>query len=130
MKAESHITLVGILTLVHSGLLMLVGLFLFMLLMGIGIFTNDTDALLVLSILGTLAIVIMFFVAIPGIIGGIALLRYAGWSRIFMIVLGALKLIDIPFGTALGVYTIYVLLRPDVIQLLDPPTQAAAARPK
>ena len=38
-----------------------------------------------------------------------------------MIVLSAFKLIDIPFGTALGIYTIYALLRPDVIEILDPP---------
>ena len=37
-----------------------------------------------------------------------------------LIVLSALKLIDIPFGTALGIYTIYALLRPDVIEVIDP----------
>jgi hypothetical protein len=63
----------------------------------------------------------MLLFSIPGIIGGIAILQRARWSRIFMIVLSAFKLIDIPFGTALGIYTIYALLRPDVIEILDPP---------
>ena len=30
-----------------------------------------------------------------------------------------------PLGTALGVYSIYALLRPDVIALLDTPVQTA-----
>lgn len=127
MKAESHIQLVGILHLVHSGLVILIGLFVFGLLTGIGVFSQDEDALLVLGIVGTVAVGFLLLVSIPGIIGGIALLRHARWSRIFMIVIGALKLIDIPFGTALGAYTIYALLRPDVIAILDPQMQAQTA---
>jgi len=126
MKAESHVSLVGILHLVHSGLLLLIGLFLFGLFTGIGILSQDEDAMLVLGIIGTVAVTIIFFLSVPSIIGGIALLRHARWSRIFMIIIGALKLIDIPFGTALGVYTIYALLRPDVIALLDPQAQTPA----
>lgn len=129
MKPESHIQLVGILHLVHSGLMILIGLFLFGLLTGIGVFTGDEDAFLVLGIIGSVAIGILFLLSVPGIIGGIALLRHASWSRIFMIVLGALKLIDIPLGTTLGVYTIYALLRPDVIAILDQPAKTTAVVP-
>ena len=125
MKPESHIQTVGILHLVHSGLLIIIGMFLFALLGGIGALSGDEDALLVLGIIGTVAVSLMFVIAVPGIVGGIALLRHARWSRIFMIVLSALKLIDIPFGTALGIYSIYALLRPDVIAVLDPPVQTA-----
>ena len=129
MKPESHIQLVGILHLVHSGLMILIGLFLFGLLTGIGVFTGDEEAFLVLGIVGSVAIGMLFFLSVPGIIGGIALLRHASWSRIFMIVLGALKLIDIPLGTTLGIYTIYALLRPDVIAVLDQPAKTTAVAP-
>lgn len=126
MQAESHISLVGILHLVHSGLMLLIGALIFGLLAGIGAVSGDDDAMLVLGIVGTVVGGIMLFLSIPGIIGGIAILQRARWSRIYMIVLSALKLIDIPFGTALGIYTIYALLRPDVIEILDPqPTRTA-----
>ena len=120
MQAENHISLVGILHLVHSGLMLLIGILLFGLLTGIGAVSGDEDAMLVLGIVGTVVGGFMLFFSIPGIIGGIAILQHARWSRIYMIVLSALKLIDIPFGTALGIYTIYALLRPDVIAVLDP----------
>jgi hypothetical protein len=120
MQAENHITLVGILHLVHSGLMLLIGIVIFALLAGIGAISGDEDAMLVLSIIGTVVGGFMLLFSIPGIVGGIAILQRARWSRIYMIVLSAFKLIDIPFGTALGIYTIYVLLRPDVIEVLDP----------
>jgi hypothetical protein len=121
MQAENHISLVGILHLVHSGLMLLIGILIFALMAGIGAISGDEDAMLVLGIIGTVVGGFMLLFSIPGIIGGIAILQRARWSRIYMIVLSAFKLIDIPFGTALGIYTIYALLRPDVIEILDPP---------
>jgi len=121
MQAENHISLVGILHLVHSGLMLIIGIGIFALMTGIGAISGDEDAMLVLGIIGTVVGGFMLLFSIPGIIGGIAILQRARWSRIYMIVLSAFKLIDIPFGTALGIYTIYALLRPDVIEILDPP---------
>jgi hypothetical protein len=121
MEAQRHITLVGVLTLVHSGLLLLVSALAFGVLTGIGAVSGDEDALLVLGIIGTVLGGFLLLLSIPGFIGGIALLQRARWSRMFMIVLGAFKLFDVPIGTALGAYTIYAMLRPDVIEVLDPP---------
>ncbi len=121
MEAQKHITLVGILTLVHSGLLVAVAILAFGVLAGIGAVSGDEDAFMVMGIIGTVLGGFLLFLSIPGIIGGIALLQRARWSRIFMIVLSAFKFLDVPIGTALGVYTIYVMLRPDVIAVLDPP---------
>ncbi len=33
-----------------------------------------------------------------------------GWARVLAILLGFISLFNIPFGTALGVYTLWVLL--------------------
>lgn len=41
---------------------------------------------------------------------GIGLLQPRSWARILTIVLGILDLVSIPFGTALGIYTLWVLL--------------------
>jgi hypothetical protein len=45
-----------------------------------------------------------------GFIAGWGLLSREPWARMLTIVLGAISLIDVPFGTALGIYTLWVLL--------------------
>ncbi len=48
--------------------------------------------------------------ALVGIAGGVGLLTYKPWARVLLLVLGCLSLINIPFGTVLGAYTLWVLL--------------------
>jgi hypothetical protein len=57
-------------------------------------------------------------VAIPGMAGGIGLLSHRHWARPVLLVIGLLYLLDIPFGTALGVYTLWVLTQPEARRLL------------
>ena len=45
-----------------------------------------------------------------GILAGVGLLNRAPWARMLAIILGCIGLIDMPFGTALGAYTLWVLL--------------------
>ncbi len=45
-----------------------------------------------------------------GLIAGWGLLERQPWARILAIVLGFISLIHIPFGTAIGAYTLWVLL--------------------
>ena len=75
------------------------------------------------GIIGIVAVVLGGFLAVlglPGIIGGWALLTGRSWGRPFVIVLGAIHLINIPLGTALGIYTLWALLR-------EPPPQTPSA---
>jgi hypothetical protein len=54
--------------------------------------------------------------AAAGIVAGIGLLQRADWSRMLTIVLACLSLISVPFGTAIGVYSLWVLLSPNAEQ--------------
>ena len=45
-----------------------------------------------------------------GFIAGWGLMKREPWARVVALVLGFISLINIPFGTALGVYTLWVLL--------------------
>ncbi len=45
-----------------------------------------------------------------GFFAGWGLLQRESWARILTIVLGFLSLFNIPFGTALGIYSLWVLL--------------------
>jgi hypothetical protein len=48
--------------------------------------------------------------AAGGICVGVGLMQMRPWARISAIILGVLALLHPPFGTALGVYTLWVLL--------------------
>ncbi len=48
--------------------------------------------------------------AVAGIIAGVGLLQWQSWARVLMLVLGFISLPSFPIGTALGVYTLWVLL--------------------
>ena len=51
--------------------------------------------------------------AAAGIIAGVGILQRAEWSRMLAIVLGCISLLSVPFGTAIGIYTLWVLLSPN-----------------
>lgn len=57
----------------------------------------------------------LFFVAgaAVGLFAGWGLYNRQPWARTFTVVLGFISLIDIPFGTVLGIYTLWVLLPAD-----------------
>jgi len=62
-------------------------------------------------LMGVIAVLLMLKGAL-GIAAGYGLVERAAWARIVCIILGFLALLSVPFGTALGVYTIWVLLPP------------------
>ena len=41
---------------------------------------------------------------------GIGLLMREGWGRILALVMGCVSLLSLPFGTAIGIYTLWVLM--------------------
>jgi len=84
----------------------------------LGAVAGDAEANVVLSIIGGVVGTILIVVSIPGIIGGIGLLRRHSWARIVALIIGAADLFDIPIGTALGIYTFWVLMRDEVVAYL------------
>jgi hypothetical protein len=70
-------------------------------------------AIPIIGIAGTAFVIFMLLLSIPGLIVGIGLLKFRPWARIVGIVLCALNLISIPFGTMLGIYGLWVLLNRD-----------------
>ena len=57
-------------------------------------------------------VLFLSLVSLPGIVGGIALFKRQRWARMLLLVLGFLNLVSFPpIGTALGVYTIWLLFK-------------------
>ncbi|MCU1381502.1 MAG: hypothetical protein JWL71_199 [Acidobacteria bacterium] len=57
----------------------------------------------------TFAFIAMFWGAVHVVVG-IPLRRQTPWSRLAALMLGSVDLLLLPYGTALGVYALYVLL--------------------
>jgi len=115
-RVEHHLHLLGILWLALSAVNAVGGLFLFML--GSTLFPHlremqrvprDVPVGFLTSLFSTLGIIVLAKAAC-GFITGWGLLQRKPWGRIVALVLAFIALFNIPFGTALGVYTLWVLL--------------------
>jgi hypothetical protein len=131
---ESHIKAVGLLHVILGSLGILGGVIAMVVFGALAGFVQFSDssnnsavAVPVLGAIGTMIFVVVVLISIPGLIGGIGLMRMAPWSRIFMIVISALDLLHVPLGTALGIYGLWVLTKPETEALMARRSPAAAA---
>lgn len=113
---KKHIQLLGIFHIVYHGICLLVGIGLFVLLAAIGAITGDETAVGILGFVGFVLGGFFSVIAIPGIIAGIGLLNLRSWARILAIIMACIGAFNIPIGTALTVYTFWVLLKDDAIK--------------
>ena len=115
----THIKVIGVLFLVCGGMLAALALFLPAVLGLIASFVHSSgepDAATASTVLGlTGAALSIFFgvMALPFIATGWGMLKFKSWSRVAGIVLGALLLVQIPVGTAIGIYALVILFRKD-----------------
>lgn len=120
----THVKVLGVLYIALSGMALSVALFL-MFAVGtassiVGLSADPGDAAVALPIIGLAGSALVIFLlalALPGLIVGIGLLKVAPWARIAGIVLAILHLINIPLGTVLGIYALWVLFNRDTERL-------------
>jgi hypothetical protein len=67
----------------------------------------------VFSIIRFIPWFIMLFISIPSLIAGFGLLNGQKWALVMALVLGCLKILSFPIGTAIGIYSIWVYLESD-----------------
>lgn len=120
-QLDEHTTILGWLYIVTNVFLAAIGVILFPIMAGSGLLSGDAEAFFITSIVGTIMLSLMLLLAAPGIIAGIGLLRRKSWARILAVVLGILNLTNFPIGTAVGVYTLYVLLQSDAGEVFMTP---------
>jgi peptidoglycan/LPS O-acetylase OafA/YrhL len=75
-------------------------------------------ALPIIGLTGTMLVIYLVATSLPGVIAAIGLLKLRPWARVLGIVAAVLYLIHIPFGTAVGAYSIWVLVNRDTERLL------------
>ena len=126
----SHVKILGILHIVFSVLGVLAGIIVLVVFGSLALVgaANQSDGQVVplgiLGGIGGLIFIIILVLSLPGLIAGIGLIKLKSWARILGIVISALDLISIPFGTALGIYGLWVLLQNETEALFraQPPT--------
>lgn len=118
---EQHVTILGWLHIVGHALFLLIGGFIFVLLTSIGAISGEAEAMTVLSIVGTFVAALMALFALPGMVAGYGLLKRKNWARVLAIIVGILSLFNFPIGTAIGAYTLWVLMQPEAVHYFNSP---------
>ena len=83
----------------------------------VGIYQSTDDN--VLGLLVSVSAVAHLLISVPCILGGIFLKRLQEWSRGLMIVTSALNIMNVPLGSILGAYGLWVLLTPETDPLFS-----------
>jgi len=114
---EQHIKVLGILNIVYGSLGALGGIVILIVFggaYGIVEFVSHQHleaamALPTIAIIGGAIALLLLILSAPAIIAGIGLLHFRPWAKIWGIVVSALHIFNVPFGTALGAYGFWVL---------------------
>ena len=127
---ETHVKVLGVLNIVCGvvGLLLAATL---MLIFG-GVLAavaaeGEADAAIALPIIGLTGTALVTFLAVlslPAFIVGLGLCRLKPWARIGGIIVAIMSLFGFPFGTALGIYGLWVLFAKDTERLFTAPPLA------
>ena len=113
-RLERHLQTLGILWMAIGGLFLIPAVLLMVFGRTAHFLIHDRDPLptvfpLLLYIAGGTLVIL----AAGGVCVGLGLIQRQPWARIVAIILAALALFHPPFGTALGIYTLWVLLADD-----------------
>lgn len=79
----------------------------------------------VIQIIVTFVVGMILVLSLPSLILGFGLYHFRPWARVLGLVLAAVNLLNVPFGTAVALYAFWVLLKPETEALF----REAAVRP-
>jgi hypothetical protein len=108
-RLEKHLKVLGILWIIMSLMRLIPGIALFFFKDLFTGFMPGPARLFFLPIAGFIG-VLLVGTSVAGLAAGVGLLERRSWARVLAIVLGIISLIHMPFGTALGIYTLWVLM--------------------
>lgn len=120
---EKHVNVVAALHIGLSILGIIIALVIGVIFGLVGNFIDDPVATKIIPIIATVAIWVVILVSIPGIIAGIGLFKRKEWARILTLILSVIKLLNIPVGTVVGAYSIWVLVQDETTALFKPVLQ-------
>ena len=114
---DQHVRILGVLYIAFNLIALAVAALIFLILTGAGVLSGDAEALFITSTVGMVIGLFLGMLSLPGIVAGIGQLKRREWGRILALILGVLNLLNIPFGTLLGLYSLWVLANQETINL-------------
>ncbi|MGE5393134.1 MAG: hypothetical protein ACM3P1_00245 [Candidatus Saccharibacteria bacterium] len=112
---EKHINMVAALQIGLSIFTLLLVVLSYAIFNLIGGFIDEPNGQMVFSIIGNVVAIFLIFVSIPGLIAGFGLYRRKEWARILTLIISVIALFNFPFGTAIGIYSIWALIQPETV---------------
>jgi hypothetical protein len=82
---------------------------------------GNQEILPLLSGIGIPVTLFILVLSVPNIVAGIGVLKLKQWARYLSMVLAVLDLINVPIGTAIGVYTLVVMVMDGAAELFSSP---------
>ena len=76
----------------------------------------------------TIVMSIILVMSLPCLVLGFGLHNFRPWARVLGLVLAAVNLLNVPFGTAISLYSFWVLLKPETEALFAPGTASRSLR--
>jgi hypothetical protein len=120
VRVKDHVKVLGILWVVFGGFWLCLAVFALLVFLGVAMIPNvETITPNLLRVIGIAVSMFLGILGLPQIIGGLGLLARREWARILVLVMAFLALLNVPFGTALGVYTMVVLFNPEAVSLFE-----------
>ena len=123
---QTHVKVLGVVYLAFGGLMLLRALFLLVMMGGVagivGASADADDAAIAIPVLGLAGTALALFLGVfslPSLATGYGLINYKEWARVLGIVLSAINLINIPLGTLVGAYGLWVLLNKETERLFS-----------
>ena len=114
-----HVRTLGWCFIFYSGFLMLIAVIVAVILGGAGALSGDRQSMMITGAVAVVVAIVLVILALPGLIAGFGLLKFRPWARILAMIVGALHVFSFPFGTALCVYTFWVLLNQQTTPLFE-----------
>jgi len=121
---EQHVKALAILNIVLGSLGLLLALVILVFFSGVaGLVLHDGDsdadvAVPILGFVGGVGALLVAALSAPSLIAGIGLLQFRPWAQPVTIAVSILNLIHIPFGTAVGIYGLWVLFQDETKALM------------
>ena len=122
----THVTILAWINIGFSTLIAFIGIFGFFFLCGIGLAADDLDAARILGFVGFAGAGFLVLLALPGFLAGYGLLKRRRWGRFLAIVVAVIDLFEIPIGTAVGIYGLWVLTDDEAAAYFTDPAASPA----
>lgn len=117
---EKHVTAVAVIHIGFGVMGLLAAMLVFLAVAGGGFLSGDLEAIFWTTGVATAVGGFLALTSLPSVIGGLGLLGRKNWARVLVLIVAVFDLVNVPIGTAVAVYTFWVLLQDETRYMFEP----------